>query len=236
MNKPKEYQCKVLSSDYVTPTVFLLKFETLEPLDFIAGQFASIIIPGRGPGGRDLRRAYSIASLPGQTPIELCIKFVEGGAGTTYLKSLKPGETFRASIPFGDFVYKAKENQNLCFIATGTGVAPFRSIAGSVPFKNNPPSNAICLFGVRTEDEILYEDELSGNSKIQWIPCVSAPTDQWKGFRGRVSQFLKTRSELFDFLKTDFYLCGNGEMIKEVKDYLLEKGTPKECIRTEKYY
>ena len=99
----------------LTPTVLELTFEPNAPLDFKAGQFISIIVPGAGPGGRNLRRAYSIASPPGALPIELCVKLVEGGPGTNYLYKLRPGDEFKGFAPYGTFVYKPATGRHVCF-------------------------------------------------------------------------------------------------------------------------
>src|SRR4051794_15492745 len=97
--KATEFRCKVKSFQMLTPTVFETTFETEHPLVFEPGQFASVIVPGAGPKGRDLRRAYSIASGPEVYPIELCIKLVEDGPGTSYLYNLKVGDSFRIMAP-----------------------------------------------------------------------------------------------------------------------------------------
>src|SRR5262249_48656966 len=158
--------------------------------EFIAGQFVSVVIPGAGPNGRDLRRAYSIASPPERRPIELCIKLVEGGPGTNYLNKLRPGDKFKAFAPYGDFVYKTKPGNQACFIATGTAIAPFRAMVFSEAFRKPPPPKAYCLLGVRTEDELLYLKELEGIPGVQWVTPVSQPQPSWKGFKGRVTHFL----------------------------------------------
>src|SRR3954452_25092690 len=116
--KAIEYLCTVKSFRMLTPTVFETTFETDKPLQFAAGQFASIVIPGAGPKGRDLRRAYSIASAPEGRPIELCVKIVEEGPGTQYLYRLREGDAFRAIAPYGDFVYEPHSGRHACFIAT----------------------------------------------------------------------------------------------------------------------
>ena len=110
--KPKEFQCEVRHFQYITPTVFEIDFMTSEPFPFVAGQFISIVIPGGAAGGRDLRRAYSIASEPESNSIKLCVKLVEGGLGTNYLNKLRPGDKFRGVAPYGDFV---KHGGRACF-------------------------------------------------------------------------------------------------------------------------
>lgn len=221
----------------ITPTVFHLAFQTNKPLSFKGGQFISIIVPGAGPKGRDLRRAYSIASAPEGKEIELCIKLVDGGPGTNYLHNLKAGDTLRGFAPYGDFVYEPRAGRHAVFIATGTGIAPFRGMILSKEFKEHPPASAICLLGVRTADEVLYEKELSAVApSVKYVSAVSQPTANWTGFKGRVTDYIRSLPADFPFLETEYYLCGNGAMITEIRSILAEKGVQKDAIHQEKYY
>jgi NAD(P)H-flavin reductase len=213
-----------------------LGFTTDLPMTFKAGQFISVVIPGAGPHGRDLRRAYSIASSPEAKPIELCVKLVEEGPGTNYLYKLKSGDTFRGFAPYGDFTFKPKHDRHVFFIATGTGIAPFRSMLHSDEYKAHRPETAVCVLGVRTEDEVLYEPELKGYPGLKWVPAVSRPSEAWTGYKGRLTDYMRTLPDFFPWLETEYYLCGNGDMIKEVKALLTEKGVTKDSIHQEKYY
>jgi len=238
-----EFLCTVRGFRMLTPTVFELAFDAAPagdpakqlPFAFEAGQFVSVVVPGAGPKGRDLRRAYSIASAPEVRPIELCVKLVEEGPGTNYLNSLKPGATFRGFAPYGDFTYEPKAGRHACFISTGTGIAPFRSMVLSDAYRATPPASAICLLGVRTENELLYVPEFE-ELKLKWVPTVSQPQGDWKGFKGRVTDYMRSLGRDFPWLETDYYLCGNGAMIAEIKALLTEKGVQKESIHQEKYY
>lgn len=235
--KPTEFTCTVQSFRMLTPTVFETVIETDRPLSFKGGQFLSIVIPGAGPQGRNLRRAYSIASAPEKNLIELCIKLVEGGPGTQYLYRLRPGDTFQSVAPYGDFVYEPKVGRHACFIATGTGIAPFRSILLSDHYKENPPASAACLLGVRTEAELLYDLEFSNLPGLKFVPAVSQPAQQdWRGYKGRVTQYLSQAGNDFPWLETEYYLCGHGGMIQEIKLFLAEKGVAKASVHQEVYY
>jgi ferredoxin-NADP reductase len=234
----KEYKARVTGFKMLTPTVFQLDFKTQgERFDFEGGQFISVVIPGAGPNGRDLRRAYSIASEPENPTLQLCVKIVEGGPGTTFLKQLRPGDEFRIFASYGNFVYKPKEGRNACFISTGTGLAPFRSMIRSEKFKKNPPTQTWCLHGVRYVSEILYDDEFKSLiDDLNWIPAVSRPEQSWSGFKGRVTDFLRQIRPDFPWKETDYYLCGGSAMISEVKSILSENGVEKTSIYEEVYY
>jgi NAD(P)H-flavin reductase len=234
--KATEFKCQVKSHRMLTPTVFELTFDTELPLEFAAGQFVSVVVPGAGPKGRDLRRAYSIASEPAQRPIELCVKLVEGGPGTNYLYALRAGAEFRGVAPYGDFVYRTHHAKNACFIATGTGIAPFRSMVFSQQYKAAPPARAFCWLGVRTESELLYTEEFGKIPGLDFVPMLSQPDAPWSGFKGRVTDYMKSLPSSFPWVETEYYLCGNGQMITEVKAILADHGVAKEHIHQEKYY
>ena len=231
-----EYNCVVKSFRMLTPTVFELTFDPGAPVTFLAGQFVSIVVPGAGPSGRDIRRAYSIASAPEARPVELCIKLVEEGPGTNYLYKFKVGESFRGFAPYGTFTFVHKPGRHACFISTGTGVAPFRSMIMSKAYQDLKPVTTTCLLGVREEVELLYMDEFGKLPWVNWVPAVSRPTTpEWKGFRGRVTDYLRSLKD-YPWLETDYYLCGGGAMIDEVKLILAGKGVVKESMHQEVYY
>jgi CDP-4-dehydro-6-deoxyglucose reductase len=252
MAPPPLLNWRVLSRNDLTHDVFELRLERPALPDasgkvaFKAGQYMSIVIPGAGPGGRNLRRAYSIASPPETDQVELCVKLVDGGPGTTYLNKLRPGDEFQAQAPFGDFYLEHDQNLPALFIGTGTGLAPLRSMILAKEWTSKAPVGF--LLGVREERDIIYpelfcEDRpapLRGHKHVEI--ALSRPTGQannasqvaWRGFKGRVTDYLRQMD--WDFAQTHYYLCGNGAMIAEVKEVLGTKGVPKEQIHTEKYY
>ena len=222
---PAEFKCKVTATEKLTPTVYQIQFDTDQPLEFKAGQFLSVIVPGAGPGGRDLRRAYSIASPPQKKPIELCVKLVSGGPGTNYLCNLKVGDEFKAIAPYGDFVFKPQDHRHAFFIATGTGLAPFRSMIFSDAYWAQAPLSTTCMLGVHEESELLYVDEFENKKDVLWVATVSRPkSESYTGLRGRVTHHLQRlmdeRGKDFPWTETDYYLCGNGSMIDEIKAML----------------
>lgn len=230
-----EYQCRVDSLKNLSPSVFELAFTPDRPLAFEAGQYVSVVVPH---DDKPLRRPYSIASAPGKSPIELCIQRIESGPGNSYLAGLKAGDSFSCFAPYGFLVFHPKPERDVIFIATGTGIAPFRSMILSETFKQNPPRKSTCLLGVRTEDELLYASDLSGIPGMEWVPCVSRPNTKLPEglWRGRVTDHLVQHQASLKFAETDFYLCGNGAMIDEVKKFLKANGVTKESIHQEIYF
>lgn len=91
---------------------------------------------------------------------------------------------------------------------------------------------------MRSESDIYYEDHLQKlkealpNFTYEYI--LSRPSESWKGRKGYVQHFLNDVD--YKNTPTTFYLCGNGGMIKEVKQQLLEvDGLPKTSIWAEAF-
>ena len=127
--------------------------------------------------------------------------------------------------PMGYFQLDTK-NQNGTmhyFIATGSGIAPFHSFVGSFGSLNYH-----LLHGVRYAAD-RYDIEAYASERF--LRCVSR--EPGGDFHGRVTDYL--RQHPID-TRGLFYLCGNCDMLFEAYDILVEKGVPRENIRTEVFY
>src|SRR3974390_1755612 len=100
--------------------------EGVDEFSFIPGQFVSIQQPK--PDGRVHTRAYSIASAPRPTPsFDLCLNRVENSFLSNWLCDVEVGATVQFHGPHGMFTLR-QPHQDCIFIATGTGIPPFRGI------------------------------------------------------------------------------------------------------------
>lgn len=247
--------CKVKEVRLLTSHICELSFETEGNFDFQAGQYVNVLIPNGGKGNRAFARNYCLATPPEKRPMELCFELV--GSGTSYLSKLRSGDTFKIRGPFGKFAFEGKANRHFCYLATGSGIGPFRSIVFSNHFKKAPPISATCVLGVENEEEIIYREEMerfdADSPSHHFIPVLSHPkSPTWKGIRGKVADCLKSFGanfpllnnqdlildgiEGFPWARTEFYLCGDGAMIEEVEGVLLEKGVAPSSIHQEVYF
>ncbi len=190
---------------------------------FKAGQFVMLHVPQ--PEGKPALRAYSIATddrdLDGY---RLLFKYVENGKASEFVWSLRGDETLQFTGPFGKVFFQEPPTEQIVFLNTGTGLSQHLSYLQSK--KNQYPHLKYrLLFGVRTEQDMYYEDHLNQlKSELQdfkWDFVLSRPQDNWTGKKGYVQNFI----EDYDYMNvpTTFYLCGNGGMIKEVKVTLASK-------------
>ena len=230
---------KVIRIDDHTPATkrFWIEVPELSSFDFIPGQFVTFDLPIHEKINKRVR-SYSIASWPdGSNVFELVIVLLEGGAGTHYLfNEVNVGRelTFRGAL--GVFVLKEDDLQRDVFlICTGTGVAPFRSMAHYIKMHDVPHKNVYLLFGTRTRKDLLYYDELCQLQKdlpgFQYIPTLSR--EDWEGRKGYVHAIYE---ELCAGRQpASFFLCGWKNMIDEAKKRITDLGYDKKSIHQELY-
>lgn len=186
--------------------------------------------------GKPKKKAYSIASSPDETgTLDFCIKLVEGGLATNWFWSLQEGDRVTLGGAYGNFVLPEPASHDLIFVATGTGLAPFRSMIHYL-LKRGFKQQLTLIFGVRYEDEILYDKEwrefAARHENFRYIPTISRPKN-WEGETGYVQEQLK--KYVSDPKGKALYACGLVPMIAAVEKTALEIGFDKKQIHYEKY-
>jgi CDP-4-dehydro-6-deoxyglucose reductase len=208
----------------------------IENLVFTPGQFVSVI---ERLDGKEITRAYSIASPRDGNRFALCLNRVVDGIVSPYLFQLKPGDEVEMGEPLGYFTLRHPGHRSV-FIATGTGIAPFRSMLLEHLPKTHP--RITLLFGVRYEQGLLYRDELEHLAKqydnFHFMPTITRPTEAWTGRTGRVQAHLDEALALQSYedpSTLDVYICGLKEMVDDVRAELKKRGFDRKQIIYEKY-
>jgi ferredoxin-NADP reductase len=221
-----------------TPVVkrFFFKMPGPDKFHFKPGQFVMLDLPIES---KVTNRSYSIASAPGDDNIfELIIVLNPDGKGTPYMwEHYQVGTEVPVAGPLGKFVLPDVIEQDICFIATGTGIAPLRSMLHNIVNRNLAHKDIYMIFGNRTPDDILYKAEMEEYSHrypfFKFIPVLSRATDTWQGERGYVHPLYE---KLFaDKRPATFYLCGWKNMIMEARERLTAMGYEKSQIKFELY-
>jgi CDP-4-dehydro-6-deoxyglucose reductase, E3 len=238
------FDARLVASRRLTPSVRELVFERADaaPFQFDPGQWVNLVLPL--PEG-EIKRAYSIASAPvgGSPRFELAVTQVEGGPGSQYLHRMTEGETLRAIGPQGLFTRGLHASLPSLFIATGTGVTPFRSMIEAALHAGDTAPLWL-LFGARFEEDILYQDELTRWSEehphFRYEITLSRPTPGWTGRQGYVqhhaSELLRELRALSLEGEPHAYICGLDRMVSAVKDLLRnELALPRKHVHTERY-
>jgi len=230
---------KVIRIDDHTPATkrFWIEVPGLSSFDFKPGQFVTFDLPIHEKINKRVR-SYSIASWPDGTNVfELVIVLLEGGAGTHYLfNEVGVGSELTFRGPQGVFVLKEDNLQKDIFlVCTGTGVAPFRSMAHYIKLHNTPHKNIYLLFGTRSQKDLLYYDELCQLQKelpgFYYMPTLSR--EHWEGRKGYVHTIYEELCK--DRQPASFFLCGWKNMIDEAKKRIIDMGYDKKAIHQELY-
>ena len=219
----------------LTHDVRMIHLELLQPpmIRFQAGQFVSFSVTRAGLP-RPLARHYSIASAPQRSnAIELLLNFVPGGPGSTYLFSLQAGDLVKFRGPAGTFVLRDYPDRRILFVATGTGIAPIRSM---ILTRLPSPTPVTLFWGLRHERDLYYQDELATlcarHPEFSFTTILSRPSPSWRGAVGRVQRLLEAQPMRVDDLAV--YTCGNSAMIESVTAMIRGWG---ECpVHSELYY
>lgn len=215
---------------------FLFQFPLEEEFRFKAGQFVMIDLP---IDHKYTNRAYSIASPPTEDNLfELCIVLNPPGKGTPYMwENYKVGDEVMVTKPLGKFGLPDDIDRDLCFICTGTGIAPLRSMLLDVLNNNKRYQNIYMVFGSRYEKDILYRNEMDLLQQVygdvfKFIPVLSRE-ENWTGEKGYVHQVYEKLFE--DKRPAYFYICGWKEMLNETRKRLELMGYDKKSIKFESY-
>ncbi len=206
------------------------KTELTGPLSFKPGQFLSLQFTDKA------WRSYSIASSPIEKEIEFVVRLISGGTASNIWNEVEIGDCFPFKGPFGHFGLSDKKDVKLVFCATSTGIAPFRSMILHEAQADIPRSMTL-LYGGKDLKHLAYLDELETWSKKLNIKLgLSRELDSHKlgpyGSPCRITEFLK--AEDYDD-QTEFYICGNGNMVQSVEQILLSQGIHKDQIFRERF-
>lgn len=198
-----------------------------------AGQSLGVIPPGSDDSGKPHSlRLYSVASPSfGEdgngrhysTTVKRVIDehwesqelFV--GVCSNYLCSLKPGDMVSLTGPCGKrfILPEDAEDFNYIFVATGTGIAPFRGMIMDL-MRRNPLCSITLIFGCAYRTDLLYDayfrQVAKENPNFNYLISISREDPRTDGTKKYVQyQFVDEAALLNPILKqpnTLMYICG----------------------------
>jgi len=183
---------------------------------FNSGQYVNIV---KG----NLSRSYSISNSSNhKNQLDFFIKKYENGSMSQYwFEKARINDLLRIEGPVGTFFLRPSTMKNLVFLATGTGVAPIKSILEQL--EENPEEykmkNIWVLIGSRFRRDLFWQPK-SNTLNIIYIPVLSREKNDWNGAKGYVQDVLL--KQRIDFRDTQVYACGSNEMISLARKLLLK--------------
>ncbi len=234
-------KARVVRASDLSPSVRLLSLEPDDgPLDFEPGQWIDVELEtAEGPH----KRAYSLANPAGARAVEIAVTRVEDGRLSPALHQLELGSELAIDGPHGFFTRDAAlKAQPSLFVATGTGLAPFRSMLLSLAQgldEGGASARApiTVLFGCRSQADILWREELtalSASGLFRFEVSLSRPDP---GYTGRTGYVQTHVAELAHELgEPHVYICGLNKMVAEVRAVCKQElGYPRQRIHSERY-
>ncbi|UVO55049.1 ferredoxin--NADP reductase [Sphingomonas sp. SUN039] len=225
-----------LSSETVTSVRhwddYLFSFRLTRPpsFRFNAGEFVML---GLMNGEKPLLRAYSMASPTWDEEIEFLSIKVPDGPLTSRLQKIVPGDqVLLGKKPTGSLVADALlPGKRLFMLATGTGLAPFMSVARE-PDIYDRFNQLVIVHSVRQVVDLAYrdvlearlaDDPLVGELAVERLHYVPTVTRDDFHTRGRIGDVMES-GKLFEGLdgpakfdpETDrIMMCGSMAMIRD---------------------
>ncbi|WP_353190759.1 2Fe-2S iron-sulfur cluster-binding protein [Pandoraea pnomenusa] len=223
---PRRREARVVHVEALAPDVtrLVLAFNDGEPWVFRPGQYLNILPGDTGP--RSFSMASSLPADDARGEIELHIRQIDGGHFTqTRLAKLRPGDKLDIDAPLGGFGYHEEDYRPIVMVATGTGIAPLRSMLMQMLASGDTPPIDL-YWGGRTLASLYLHDELtalaSQHADFRYVPVLSRAHDEWDGARGYVQDAVL--SDHPDLGEHAVYLCGSPAMISDAKQAFVANG------------
>lgn len=228
---------RVVGSRQWTDTLFSLRVTLGKPgprLPFEAGQFVRIALD---IGGERIARPFSFVNRPEDPVLEFYGVIVPDGPLSPRLARLAKGDAlFIADNPSGFLVLsEVPPAEDLWLVATGTGIAPFLSILRTeAPWQRY--RRVVLVHGTRYQAELVYRDmieEVKRNfpGRFSYVRLVSRENSPI-ALQGRIPAAirdgrLEAAGTPISPERSQFMLCGNPAMLKDVAAALAERGLRK---------
>lgn len=220
--------CNVDLIEALTPTVNRVLLTPAQPVSFASGQYLQLCL------SESDKRPFSIASIPGQSQLEL---HIGGAVADPYasqalahlMQQHQLQQPVQAEIGLGNAQFRADSERPLILLAGGTGFSYIYSIAQAIAAARLDRP-VFMYWGVREHSALYHADIMQAwaaqNSKYRFIPVIQNPNDSWQGRSGMVHEAV-----LNDFVSLeayDIYVAGPFAMAGVVRSAFIEQGAQRE--------
>lgn len=228
------FSATVSSECVVTHDIKEIRMALNEPAEITQrpGQYIQIQAPS--PDG-PVFRAYSISSPSYESnEVELVVRLVPGGIGSTYLHNLKVDDPVVFTGPYGEFHLNEDPEVEIVCVGGGCGMAPMKNIIYTL-YDRWPERTCWLFFGCRTTADIFHLEQFqelaAKHPNLHVIYALSdqlLPEEKWDGEKGFIH--LSVDKHIEPGLARQAFLCGPPLMIEAVTRVLQDKGLQSEDI------
>ncbi len=237
------HQLQLVSERYISPLIKELTFQSVgEDLPaYQAGAHLRFEIPVADKETDKAYRHYSLANAAENNDLIFNVRYhpapdanIPAGIGSDYLCNLKQGQTVSALGPIEGFALDPEHDGTVVLLGAGSGMAPLRAMLQTL-LSAQPSQEVYFYYGARTEEDLLYFDELSQlqrqHSNFHYFPVLSQPSSDWAGEKGYVQELMQAkRNQIIEFDSAQFYLCGPQLMMQQTMAILETLGIGSDSI------
>src|SRR5689334_22319353 len=226
------HQARVLEVRGLSPRVLRIGLSMPEGFGFSGGQFVQVVRPQDG-----LMRPYSIASLPGDSMLELHVALQAAGQMSQWLARAQ-GERVELHGPLGECCYPDEEHDRPLLLAgTGAGLAPLYAVLRSALRSGH--AGPIRLFhGASDRRELYLWAELAAlAARYPHLRIAASVLDGDCGEPGVSSRPLAEQvlSGDLPLAGSRAFLCGDPEFVRGLSTQLYLAGMPFERIHADPF-
>jgi len=194
-----------------------LRLPPTAQLAYVEGQYIDILAAG-------VKRSYSIANASTQGSLSFFMKRVQDGVMSNYwFDAAKENDLLRIEGPKGTFFFRGRK-KHAVFLATGTGIAPVKSILDQLSndYSSNMQEKTLTVYwGNRFEEDFFWQPEYA-NLNVRFVPVLSRPHKDWLGKSGYIQQVMM--EEVQSLNDVEVYACGSLDMIHASSELLCSQG------------
>jgi ring-1,2-phenylacetyl-CoA epoxidase subunit PaaE len=167
---------------------------------------------------------------------------VAGGKVSTFInRELKVGDSLEVMTPMGNFTTPLFGNKakNYVLFAGGSGITPMMSILKSILYVEKQ-SRITLIYANKNEDSVIFRNEIdaivAGNPNLTVVHVLDQPAKKISDLQTGIVTVEKTKAlvENFGGVNADeYFICGPGPMMENVKTALEDLKIAKEKIHIE---
>lgn len=215
MNKNiyKPIKCEVIDVIEESPTIKTVVLKPEEEFTFLAGQFASLTVPGVGEA------PFTPSSSPfDKEKLEFTVMKV--GRVTDKIHQLKKGDIVGVRGPYGKpYPLDKFKDKEILLVGGGVGLAPIRALFLALVETYQDYKKIVFCCGAKTPSDYIYKDQLFGDWQklCEKIPLsfritVDKKDENWKFMEGVVTVTLDNLD--MDIKNSIAAVCGPPIMMK----------------------
>ena len=207
---------------------------------FKQGQYITLKLKLKG---EEVRRSYSLCTSPhAEKELRVAIKEVAGGKVSSYInRELKVGDSIEVMTPMGNFhtVLSGNKAKNYVLFAGGSGITPMMSILKSILYIEKQ-SKITLIYANKNEDSIIFRKDLdtivAANPNLTVVHVLDQPASKISDLQTGIITVDKAKALTQNFgglNADDYFICGPGPMMENVKTALESLKISKDKIHIE---